>query len=491
MAAALCAAAVVTVAPAAAQADPVGPAYFARAGGSFFPPIAVHSDGLKVYATSPAYIVLRTHTVAEYAIERYAFRFNFPWVAVRDRTLGHDGMFCFSDAHLILFPFFVSDFTDDFGEWHGLFLQYATRSFLPGEHDIRRCALVRAAGPVEPSVELTATSAKFHLDCLRTRCRGSLLLFRSGSATPVVSRAFSLAGGRSANVELSLGGLRPADLLVAIMVSGRRRLFERLTMVSRASPAPSKPEPTSMTVSCPSGGTSGVPATISGALVPGGSPARVTISYSGATTTIVSNAVGSFTAQVTPGAPGPVTLSASFIGDRQRTAASASCSFPVSKPQGSLAVQCPTTARVGSPASISGAITPAAAGATVTLAYTPPTGSAVTHTQQTDGNGAFMDPVPTLEQNRIGQWSVRASWPGDVTIGGASATCNFTVSPQSAPTRTDHYSQRNVRGASRIRMIRAGMPAATALSGMSRVTTAFVPITALSPIVTPRSTHAP
>ena len=51
--------------------------------------------------------------------------------------------------------------------------------------------------------------------------------------------------------------------------------------------------------------------------------------------------------------------------------------------------------------------------------------------------------------------------------------------------------QRNVRGASRIRISRAGAPPTTALAGTSVVTTELVPITALSPTVTPRRTQAP
>ena len=50
---------------------------------------------------------------------------------------------------------------------------------------------------------------------------------------------------------------------------------------------------------------------------------------------------------------------------------------------------------------------------------------------------------------------------------------------------------RGVSGASRMRRMRAGAPAATALAGTSLVTTVFVPITALSPTVTPRRMHAP
>ena len=53
------------------------------------------------------------------------------------------------------------------------------------------------------------------------------------------------------------------------------------------------------------------------------------------------------------------------------------------------------------------------------------------------------------------------------------------------------YSQRSVFGASRIRIMRAGTPPTTAFAGTSLVTTALVPMIALSPTLTPRSTQAP
>jgi hypothetical protein len=53
------------------------------------------------------------------------------------------------------------------------------------------------------------------------------------------------------------------------------------------------------------------------------------------------------------------------------------------------------------------------------------------------------------------------------------------------------YSQRRVFGSSRIRITRAGTPATTAFAGTSFVTTALVPMIALSPTVTPRRMHAP
>jgi len=51
--------------------------------------------------------------------------------------------------------------------------------------------------------------------------------------------------------------------------------------------------------------------------------------------------------------------------------------------------------------------------------------------------------------------------------------------------------QRSRRGASRMRISRAGTPPTTALAGTSAATTAFVPTTLLSPTVTPRRMQAP
>ena len=91
-------------------------------------------------------------------------------------------------------------------------------------------------------------------------------------------------------------------------------------------------------------------------------------------------------------------------------------------------------------------------------------------------------------------WLVCAVWVLRlVVIGGASA---LAASPQMrlACVRgcgLPNYSKRMRDGASRMRSRRAGTPATTAFAGTSRVTTAFVPTTALSPIVTPRRMQAP
>jgi len=53
------------------------------------------------------------------------------------------------------------------------------------------------------------------------------------------------------------------------------------------------------------------------------------------------------------------------------------------------------------------------------------------------------------------------------------------------------HSQRIARGASRMRITLAGTPPTTAFAGTSLVTTELVPMTLLSPTLTPRRMHAP
>jgi hypothetical protein len=79
---------------------------------------------------------------------------------------------------------------------------------------------------------------------------------------------------------------------------------------------------------------------------------------------------------------------------------------------------------------ISGAISPPVSAAAVSLIYQPPSGSAITHTAQTNSSGDYQDsltPTPggTLQS---GRWNVTASWSGNNTYAGTQNSCSFTVS---------------------------------------------------------------
>ena len=75
--------------------------------------------------------------------------------------------------------------------------------------------------------------------------------------------------------------------------------------------------------------------------------------------------------------------------------------------------------------------------------------------------------------------------------GPAAAAAAVAARDATASAGTPVQPQRNVRGASRMRMSLAGIPPTTALLGTLAVTTELVPMTALSPTRTPRSRQAP
>jgi len=75
---------------------------------------------------------------------------------------------------------------------------------------------------------------------------------------------------------------------------------------------------------------------------------------------------------------------------------------------------------------ISGMISPPHGGVTVTLVYIRPDSSVVTRTVASTTKGEYKD---TYAPDKVGSWSVRASWPGDENHDGAtSPTASFTVS---------------------------------------------------------------
>lgn len=74
---------------------------------------------------------------------------------------------------------------------------------------------------------------------------------------------------------------------------------------------------------------------------------------------------------------------------------------------------------------VSGSISPAVSGATVTLTLTKPDGTTSTRTTTTDSNGSYSD---SYSPDAVGSWSVIASWAGDSTRNGASSpSAPFTV----------------------------------------------------------------
>ncbi|MFQ6074974.1 MAG: Ig-like domain-containing protein [Candidatus Bathyarchaeia archaeon] len=79
----------------------------------------------------------------------------------------------------------------------------------------------------------------------------------------------------------------------------------------------------------------------------------------------------------------------------------------------------------GDSLTVSGSISPAVSGKTVTLSYKKPDGSTFTITVTTGSDGSYSD---SYKPDATGSWSVTASWDGDSTHDGASSESkSFTV----------------------------------------------------------------
>ena len=90
-----------------------------------------------------------------------------------------------------------------------------------------------------------------------------------------------------------------------------------------------------------------------------------------------------------------------------------------------LTLICPGGGPIGAELKASGALTPAVAGSTVTITYTPTRGSPVTDTVTTDASGGYTD---TFSSPTSQTWTAQARFAGDSTrTPASSASCSFGV----------------------------------------------------------------
>jgi hypothetical protein len=93
---------------------------------------------------------------------------------------------------------------------------------------------------------------------------------------------------------------------------------------------------------------------------------------------------------------------------------------------------------------ISGFISPARGGVTVTLSYIRPDGSTITKTVTSKSDGSYVD---NFVPDQIGTWQVKASWGGDEIYNAAeSQTTSFTVTATPPPTQTISLSSKTTDG---------------------------------------------
>jgi len=135
---------------------------------------------------------------------------------------------------------------------------------------------------------------------------------------------------------------------------------------------------------------------------------------------------GSYSGTFTPDQVGTWKVLASWTGDEEHDGATSSeVSFTVTKASTTISIQTSSQITIGDSITVSGSISPAISGATVTITFKKPDGSTFTRTTATGSDGSYSDSYTPTE---TGSWTVSASLEGDATYEGAtSQTLSFIV----------------------------------------------------------------
>lgn len=142
-------------------------------------------------------------------------------------------------------------------------------------------------------------------------------------------------------------------------------------------------------------------------------------------TTVTANENGEYTFTWIPPATGQYTIMASWKGDFEHEDASNTTTLTVEKASSLIALALSSyTAKIGDTISVNGILYPAKA-ATITIEYTTPEGAISTKTVNSSSAGIFSY---TLTVDKVGKWTIKASWVGDdVYAGTESASAMLTV----------------------------------------------------------------
>ena len=196
----------------------------------------------------------------------------------------------------------------------------------------------------------------------------------------------------------------------------------------------------SSSISCSTSSSSiasGESITVSGSISPPHSDVSVILTYTRPNGTLVTKTVnataGSYSDTYVLDMAGAWNVRASWEGDEDHLGATSSTvSFTVKAPSAVSCSVSPTSIVVGQTVTVSGLITPARSGATVTLTYTRPDGTIFTRTIATTTDSSY---AYNYTPDQTGTWKVKAGWLGDENYAGSeSLLISFSVTP--APTTT-------------------------------------------------------
>lgn len=150
--------------------------------------------------------------------------------------------------------------------------------------------------------------------------------------------------------------------------------------------------------------------------------------------TTTTDSQGRFAASFTPPGPGAYNIRATYSGDNTHSGSTASASLTVNRAPSVIVLSSSSfNAQVGDMLTISGYLYPANT-AKLTIVYTGPAGTTVTHNVNSTGTGSFTDQYAV---STAGTWTVSASWTGTTsTAGSTSNTLSVQTQPQPAPFTT-------------------------------------------------------
>jgi peptide/nickel transport system substrate-binding protein len=200
-------------------------------------------------------------------------------------------------------------------------------------------------------------------------------------------------------------------------------------------------------ISCsvsPSSLTIGGSVTVSGSITPARSGVAITVSSKSdeswntlATVTSASN--GSYSYSWKPASAGSYQLKASWAGDDTYNGATSSA-VSVAVTKISTTISCSVSSSEvteGDSVTVSGSVSPAVSGKSVTLTYKKPDASTFTRKVTTGSDGGYSD---SYKPDAVGSWSASASWDGDPEHQNASSrSASFNVKKKGCIIATATY----------------------------------------------------
>ena len=170
---------------------------------------------------------------------------------------------------------------------------------------------------------------------------------------------------------------------------------------------------------------------VSGSLIPVHAGAAIMLTYTRSNGTIVGRTVmtdvnGMYSDTYKPDAAGLWSVAASWAGDEDHEGAQSSAvTCTVAKASSSISCSSFTnTISIGSSITVTGYISPIHGGAVVALTYTRPDASIVARTVTATSSAYYTD---TYAPDRVGSWTVWASWTGDHDHEGATSPAKSIV----------------------------------------------------------------